>query len=85
MCQQFEGERKFLAANVDLQKTRKEAEMQFTARERAMILKLEMIATGRTDGGPSLDLEIARDIAAEALQEIGWPSVRNMQKDAKSS
>lgn len=80
MCQQFEGERAFLAANVDQQKSRKEAEMQFTARERAMIRKLEMIATGRTGDGAATDLEVARDLASEALQEVGWPSVRNMQK-----
>lgn len=56
--------------------TRKEAEMAYTARERAMIAKLEMIATGRSTCGPTTDLEIARDLATEALEEIGWPVVR---------
>lgn len=69
-------------ANVDRSKSRQEAEMQFTARERQMISKLEMIATGTANHGesPATDLEIARDLAAEALDEIGWPSVRHMKK-----
>jgi hypothetical protein len=64
------------AASVDRAKSRAEAEIQFTARERAMITKLEMIATGRTRCGPSTDLEIARNLATEALAIIGWPTVR---------
>lgn len=69
-------------SNVDRSKSREEAEMQFTARERQMIRKLEMIATGTANHGESVatDLEIARDLAAEALDEIGWPSVRHMKK-----
>lgn len=69
-------------AHVDRTKSRAEAEMQFTARERLMIRKLEMIATGTVDHGacPATDLEIVRDLAAEALDEIGWPSVRHMNK-----
>jgi hypothetical protein len=63
-------------ADIDTTKSRAEAEMQFTARERLLIRKLEMIATGRSTCGTSTDLEIARDLAAEALHEIGWPCAR---------
>ena len=82
-CRTPEQDRKLfgLRANVDRSKSWREAEVQFTARERLMIRKLEMIATGRTaDSDPAIDLEIARDLAAEALDEIGWPSVRHMQR-----
>lgn len=64
-------------ASVDRSKSREEAEMQFTSRERLMIRKLEMIATGRVNGGadPALDLQVAREIATEGLKEVGWPTV----------
>lgn len=74
----------FTRANVDMSKSRDEALMQFTARERAMISKLEMIATGRTNEGCETDLEIARDLAADALKVVGWPSVRHMQRSVSA-
>jgi len=60
-----------------LRGSRKEAELGYSLRERAMIQKLEAIATGRTNLGASTDLEVARDIAFEALEEAGWPTVRD--------
>lgn len=67
----------FQKASVDqLRMTREEAEMQFTGRERHMIKALEMIATGRSASGDSTDIEIARDIAIETLEAVGWPTVK---------
>lgn len=77
--------RRWAPATVDRSKSRKEAEMQFTARERAMIRNLEMIATGRSNAGASTDLEIARDLATKTLAEVGWPTVRHLGPSGRNT
>lgn len=63
-----------------LRGTRQEALAGYTARERLMIEELEKIATGRTRGGGlGEDLEVARAIATEALQDVGWPTVDDVE------
>lgn len=60
-----------------LRVTREEAAAGYNACERSMIEALEKIATGRSVGGD--DLEIARAIATEALQDVGWPTVDDVK------
>lgn len=60
--------------------TRAEALLQYTARERAMIERLEMIATGTAGQGAATDLEVARDVAREALEAVGWPVVQKLKQ-----
>lgn len=55
---------------------RKATELNLSTREVEMVQRLEMIATGTAGGDAETDLELARDIALEALEIIGWPTAR---------
>lgn len=61
---------------IDLGMTRDEALMHYTLRERALIGRLEEIATGTAGASDSTDLEIVRGIARDALEDLGWPVVK---------
>lgn len=52
----------------------KASELGLSEREMKMIERFEMIATGTARCGWRTDLEIAREIAVEAMREVGWPA-----------
>lgn len=63
----------------DTKMSRAEALLQYSARERVLICYLERIATGTTNQGAKLDLELVREDARDALREIGWPVIDDIK------
>lgn len=59
---------------VECPRCKKIAGVEFSQRELALIRALEKVATGRAPNeSASVNFELARHIAAEALAGVGWP------------
>ncbi len=64
--------------------SREEALLGYSTKERRLIHALEQIATGSAHRGPATDLVIAREVAQQALEDIGWPTVRDVKREIAS-
>lgn len=54
----------------------------YTHNERRMIFALESIVKTPSPTGGTLDLAVVRTIAQHALEDIGWPTARDVNGEA---